>query len=141
MPRKKKKNIYNMHINIMMSVKSVTFRRFVITGMLATILHFITALFLIFNHLLTPAFANAFAFTMTTIISYFINTLWSFSQKIRAKNTFRYAITACIGFTLSYSIASISGYLFVNPVISIIFVAAFVPPVIFFIHKKWTYLN
>lgn len=133
--------MYKIYIHMMALVTSVTFRRFVITGMLATTLHFITALFLIFNHLLTPAFANAFAFAMTTIISYFINTLWSFSQKIRPKNTFRYIITACIGFALSYSIASISGYFFVNPVVSIIFVAAFVPPVIFFIHKKWTYLS
>ncbi|WP_433641069.1 GtrA family protein [Kluyvera georgiana] len=109
--------------------------------MLATTLHFVIALFLIFNHFISPALANAVAFTMTTIISYFINTLWSFSQEIRIKNTFRYAITACIGFSLSYLVASISGFLFVNPIISIVFVAIFVPPVVFFIHKKWTYLN
>ncbi|WP_409072314.1 GtrA family protein [Kluyvera ascorbata] len=140
--RKKKKNrMYNLYSNLLSLVKSTKFRRFIITGLLATFLHFAIALFLIFNYLISPAFANAFAFLMTTIISYFINTLWSFSQKIKVKNTFRYAMTACIGFSLSYLVSSISGLLFPSPVISIFFVAVFVPPVVFFIHNKWTYLN
>lgn len=113
--------------------------RFAATGLMATTLHVVISLSLISANYVSSALANAIAFALTTTISYFVNTRWSFSQRITISNSWRYFLVSFIGLVLSYNIADFAEKLTHSPLLSIFFVILFVPPIIFLLHKKFTY--
>lgn len=131
-----------MSANIMrLFVIRKSFMRFIITGSLATILHFIIALSLINYDITTRDIANGIAFFLTSAVSYFINTLWSFSRRVSKTNAVRYFSVSTVGFMLSCLVAYITGLLIENNFLIILSVALIVPPLIYFLHQQFTYNN
>ncbi len=113
--------------------------RFITVGIISTLVHFSIAIFLIDKQILIPPLANGFGFIGATLVSYFANTLWSFSQPIDKKNLLRFLCVTSIGFFFAMLISSITDYHGINGLINIIMVALFVPPVTFMLHNFWTY--
>lgn len=115
------------------------FVRFAVTGLALTGVH--TLLAAAFIELVSPLppIANGLAFACATVLSYLINTHWSFSAKLSG-NTFRkFLIVSLVGFVLAMLISwfmQLAGY---HYLLGILAVAIGVPPVTFLLHNFWTY--
>lgn len=115
------------------------FGRFILSGMLATVLHVLIASSLIELLGFSPPAANGCAFATATIASYLINTLWSFSSRLHGRTALRFGITSVAGLLLSVSISATAEFLHWHYLYGIAAVVCLVPPVTFLLHHFWTY--
>jgi putative flippase GtrA len=113
--------------------------RFAISGLLVTMLHVLIATALIQTVLAKPPIANGVAFIAATIVSYFVNTKWSFSSPLRQKNFIRFCVVSCIGCLLAITVSGAAQYYGLHYWYGISFVVFTVPPVTFLLHSFWTY--
>jgi SAM-dependent methyltransferase len=113
--------------------------RFALSGLLVTGLHVFIATVFIQSVLLAPSLANGVAFTVATIFSYLINTMWSFSSPLHGRNLFRFCSVSLIGLFLSMTISGAAQYYGLHYWYGIVFVVCIVPPVTFLLHNFWTY--
>ncbi len=115
------------------------FARFALTGLLLTGVHTILAAAFIELVSALPPIANGLAFASATVLSYLINTHWSFSAKL-SRSTFRkFLIVSVFGFVLAMLVSwlmQLAGY---HYLLGILAVALCVPPVTFLLHNFWTY--
>jgi putative flippase GtrA len=113
--------------------------RFGVTGIAATATHTVIALLAVEAAALDPAPANGIAFAMATILSYTLNTLWSFSARPGPKTLFRFSVVSLAGMGLAMLIAGYMGSLGYSNLLGILSVALLVPPATFLMHRLWTY--
>ena len=113
--------------------------RFGATGVVTTGVHTVVAVALIEWMSASQVLANAVAFVSATLFSYVVNTLWSFSEELRGRNLFRYAVSACVGLIVATGVSGISQYLGWHYLLGILAVSCVVPPVNFAMHYFWTY--
>lgn len=113
--------------------------RFALTGGAVTGLHVILAIFLIEVLGLSPPLANGAAFACATIASYFVNTLWSFSQPLHGRSLARFCVVAVIGASVSVGISAGASALGLHYLVGIAAVVACVPILSFVLHSLWTY--
>ena len=115
------------------------FVRFIVTGVLLTGLHTLLAAAFIEWISPLPPIANGLAFACATLVSYLVNTHWSFSARL-SRNTFRkFLIVSVCGFVLAMLVSwgmQLAGY---HYLLGIMAVAVCVPPVTFLLHNFWTY--
>lgn len=113
--------------------------RFSFVGLLVTAVHAVIAIIFIQLLLINPPLANGVAFIGATLLSYIINTVWSFSSKLHGKTLSRFAVVSIIGFLsamLVSWIAQVSGYNYLQGICA---VAIMIPPLTFLLHNFWTY--
>lgn len=113
--------------------------RFGLTGILNTVVHAVTASLWIHAVHPNPGVANGVAFTVATLFSFTINTLWSFSQPLEKVVFFRFFVVALLGLPLSAGIATVVDWLGYSYVYGIAAVVCLLPPVNFVLHNFWTY--
>lgn len=113
--------------------------RFGLIGLLMTGLHFAIAVSLIKWGSVTPPMANGVAFLVSTIASYMLNTVWSFSRRIEGRTLIRFISVSLFGFFFTYVVASSVEYLGYRYLIGVFAVAFIVPPFTFLMHNYWTY--
>ena len=113
--------------------------RFALTGLLITAIHIATTT--AWLHFIYPAssIANGVAFVTATIISYVINTKWSFSAKLHKTNLYRFSIVSCVGLILAVTISGTAQHYGLQNALGTFFVVCAVPPVTFILHNFWTY--
>jgi len=113
--------------------------RFALSGLIVTGLHVLVATVFIQLVLPSQSFANGVAFVVSSLISYLINTTWSFSSPLHRKNLFRFCIVSFIGLCLAMLISGTAqrcGLHYWYGIVSVVFT---VPPVTFLLHSLWTY--
>jgi putative flippase GtrA len=115
------------------------FVRFVLTGLGLTLVH--TLLAAAFIELVSPipALANGLAFAAATVLSYLVNTHWSFSARLSGESFKRFLIVSVIGLVLAMLISwsvQLAGHHYLWGILA---VAVSVPPVTFLLHNFWTY--
>lgn len=115
--------------------------RFSITGIFVTGVHIAVATLLVKYFDLLPPLANGVAFTVATLMSYLINTLWSFSERLRGRTLFRFAAVSIFGFCLAILISWMVQKLGFTYMVGICAVAIIMPPTTFVLHNFWTYKN
>jgi len=113
--------------------------RFAITGLLATGLHAVVAIVFIKQILNVPAIANGVAFVVATLVSYILNTMWTFSHLLQGRTLYRFCAVSCIGLGLAMLVSGVAQYWGLNYLWGILFVVLTVPPVTFVMHSLWTY--
>ena len=113
--------------------------RFGLTGVLVTGVHALIAIAFMQWVSSTPPLANGVAFAGATILSYSLNTLWSFSARLQGKTLWRFAVVSLLGFCLAILIAWIVQVLGWNYFVGIAAVALTLPPISFLLHSFWTY--
>jgi len=99
----------------------------------------LTAIFLVECLLQSPSVANGAAFVLATLVSFVINTVWSFSQPLQGIAFFRFLVVSSLGLTLTVLIARIAQGLNLNYLLGIGLVVVVIPPVTFALHNTWTY--
>lgn len=113
--------------------------RFGLIGLLVTSIHFLVAIILIEQILAPPPLANGIAFLFATAISYFANTVWSFSSRLSGKTLFRFIFVSVIGLMLAVIVSVIAQEIGLGYLFGICAVAMIVPPMTFVLHNFWTY--
>ncbi|MBL8510161.1 MAG: GtrA family protein [Betaproteobacteria bacterium] len=83
--------------------------------------------------------ANAIAFVLATIVSYTVNTLWSFSSNPDRRNMLRFLIVALIGCFLTVAVSAAAQSLGLHYLYGIGLITLIVPPTTFLLHRYWTY--
>ena len=113
--------------------------RFGVTGLLVTAIHVSIATVCLHFLLPTSSIANGIAFVISTIISYLINTTWSFSTPIHKRNLIRFGIVSCIGLFFAMTISGAAQYYGLPHAYGIFFVICTIPLLNFLLHNYWTY--
>ncbi len=72
--------------------------RFAVTGVFVTALHALVAVLFIHFISAPPPLANGVAFAVATVLSYVINTTWSFSARLHGRTLVRFLLVSVCGF-------------------------------------------
>lgn len=121
---------------------SVLFKRairFAFTGVFVTAVHAVIAVMFIQYLMPLPPLANGVAFVGATIVSYVINTTWSFSARMHGRTLFKFVTVSIVGLLLAMLVAWIAQELGFNYLLGICAVALTIPPMTFVLHNFWTY--
>jgi len=113
--------------------------RFALTGLLVTGLHALVAVAFMSFIAGSPPLANGTAFLMATVVSYLVNTRWSFSKPLHGRNMLRFCLVSLVGLSLSVAVASAGQHYGLHYWYGILAVVCVVPPVTFLLHSCWTY--
>jgi len=113
--------------------------RFAFTGVFVTGVHAAIAIVIIQFLVPIPPLANGVAFIGATVISYVINTTWSFSRRLHGRTLYRFVLVSIIGFLVAMSVAWGAQILGLNYLLGICAVALTIPPMTFLLHTFWTY--
>lgn len=113
--------------------------RFAVTGLFVTALHALVAVLFINFISPLPPLANGVAFAVATLVSYVINTTWSFSARLQGRTLLRFLLVSVCGFLLAMFVAwavQIAGF---HYLLGIAAVALTIPVFTFLLHNFWTY--
>lgn len=113
--------------------------RFALTGLLSTAVHVTVASLLIELAGSHPAAANGAAFVASVFVSYWVNTLWSFSQRPSRESFLRFVVVCCAGFVLAVGLSGFAAWMQWHYLVGIGLVVLAVPPLNFLMHHSWTY--
>lgn len=113
--------------------------RFALTGLLVTAVHVVAALLFMHLILANPPLANGFAFLVATVVSYLINTLWSFSSRLHGRTLGRFLVVSAVGFWLAMLVAWVAQNVGLGYLVGIAAVALVIPVFTFILHNFWTY--
>ena len=113
--------------------------RFVATGIAATLTHtaIVFAVACLFS--LKAGIANFVAFIVATLLSYTLNSLWSFRSRMTRQNAVRFATVAAFCSVLAAFLADFverAGY---GLLVGICVVVLVNTPISFLLHRNWTY--
>lgn len=125
-----------------MNLSGVFFRRawrFGLSGLMVTGVHVLVALGFVSYVVNAPALANGVAFVVATCVSYFVNTLWSFSAPLHGRILFRFLCVSALGCGLAMSVSGAAAKLGWSTIAGIGAVALVIPPFTFLMHNFWTY--
>ncbi|WP_350598127.1 GtrA family protein [Pseudomonas sp. 65/3-MNA-CIBAN-0223] len=113
--------------------------RFALTGLLVTALHAVVAVLFINFVMPLPPLANGVAFAVATVVSYLINTTWSFSARLRGRTLLRFMTVSGAGFLLAMLVAWAAQVAGLDYLLGIGAVAVTLPAFTFVLHIFWTY--
>ncbi|QYY30840.1 GtrA family protein [Cupriavidus pinatubonensis] len=113
--------------------------RFGVAGVIATGVHVATATSLIYLLNASQVEANGVAFAIANVSSYFLNTLWSFSQTPRRDNFLRFFCVSILGLGMTLGISWLAERLGTTYWQGLVCVLAAVPPLTYVLHRVWTY--
>lgn len=111
--------------------------RFVIVGGIATCVHLSVA-WLVFNWVTRDStIANIAAFIVANIVSFLLQTLWSFSSKPTVARFVRFGAVSTVGFATAAVVPTIFGrqHLWAPTII----VVCCIPVFSYIAHARWTY--
>ncbi|WP_233852418.1 GtrA family protein [Paraburkholderia sp. HD33-4] len=123
----------------MILVERVKLACFGAGGVIATGLHVCIALTLIADAGMSPAWANAIAFTWATAASYLLNTFWRLSALPEVMNAGRFTLVSLGGLTLTALVSRLTQLAGGSPALGIALVVCVVPPLTSVAHRCWTY--
>lgn len=113
--------------------------RFAVTGLFVTALHALVAVLFINFISQQPPLANGVAFIVATVMSYVINTTWSFSARLHGRTLLRFLLVSACGFLLAMLVAGVAQMAGLNYLLGIVAVALTIPAFTFVLHNFWTY--
>ena len=113
--------------------------RFAVTGLFVTALHAVVAVLFITFVAPQPPLANGVAFAVATVVSYVINTTWSFSARLHGRTLLRFSLVSVGGFFLAMFVAWVAQMAGLPSLLGIVAVALTIPAFTFVLHNFWTY--
>ncbi|MDR6609514.1 putative flippase GtrA [Pseudomonas synxantha] len=113
--------------------------RFAVTGLFVTALHALVAVLFINFVVAHPPLANGVAFAVATVVSYVINTTWSFSARLHGRTLLRFLLVSAGGFLLAMFVAWVAQMAGLHYLLGIGAVALTIPAFTFVLHNFWTY--
>ena len=119
------------------------FIKFAIVGVIATIVHAGSVIFLVETFSFDPVISSVPAYIAALITAYLLNKTWSFQSKVSHIDAFLpYTIVSTLGFGLNITIMHVLINLFhVKYYFALAVAVISVPIVTFTLHKYWTFNN
>jgi putative flippase GtrA len=114
-------------------------QRFALIGVFVTALHALIAVLFINYVLPQPPLANGVAFAAATVVSYVVNTTWSFSSRLHGRTLLRFLMVSGAGFLLAMLVAWAAQIAGLHYLLGIGAVALTIPAFTFVLHNFWTY--
>ncbi|SPA39687.1 putative membrane component, GtrA-like protein [Cupriavidus taiwanensis] len=115
------------------------FTRFLLSGATSTGVHVAITATLINALEASPVAANCIAFVCATACSYLLNTLWSFSSRLRHRTLRRFAGVSLLGLALTVGISWTAQRLGASYWTGLAGVVLTVPVFTYLLHRAWTY--
>lgn len=112
--------------------------RFAATGLLSTGTHIAVALFLT-NLGWGPGLANGCAFCVALIVSWYLNTIWTFGRSPARAQFFQYAAVSALGLVATVAIAEAVRMAGGTDLMGIAVVVLLVPAMTYSLHAMWTF--
>ncbi|MBK5969025.1 MULTISPECIES: GtrA family protein [Thiorhodovibrio] len=113
--------------------------RFARVGVLATATHILVATSLIEALGTNPTLANALAFCTATLVSYTMNTLWSFTASLGGGSLMRFLVVSLVSLLATIALSALVDALGWPYYTGIACVVTVVPIISFLLHQHWTY--
>jgi putative flippase GtrA len=113
--------------------------RFVVVGMVATLIHVAVAVECISAEHWHPSIANGIAFIVANIFSYAANTHWSFEVKMSMGSWHRFILVSLIAWLLTIAITWLVNEAGGPYLLGILLVVALIPPLTYMTHRNFTY--
>jgi putative flippase GtrA len=113
--------------------------RFGASGLIVTALHTGYAVAAIELNGWPPPTANGVAFTFATLVSYLLNTRWSFAKPPCGRSFLRFWAVCGLGLLQSVGLSSLAQSQGHPYPVGIALILLTVPPVSFGLHSRWTY--
>jgi putative flippase GtrA len=110
-----------------------------VSGVTSTGVHVAITATLVSALAASPVTANCVAFLCATACSYFLNTLWSFSSRLRNRTLGRFAGVSVLGLALTMGISWTAQQLGASYWVGLICVVLTVPGFTYLAHRAWTY--
>ncbi|MCM2311648.1 MAG: GtrA family protein [Steroidobacteraceae bacterium] len=83
--------------------------------------------------------ANGLAFSIATLLSYLLNTFWTFRRRATGANALRFWTVALLGLGLTLLLSGAAEAARLHYFVGILLVIVLVPPLTFVLHSAWTY--
>jgi len=115
--------------------------RFAVTGVGATAVHVCVVYVLILGVALSYAGANLLASVTAAVFSYVVNALWSFEQRVRPSNAWRFTVVSAVSALLASGIGGAAQAAGWSPSAAIAAVVVIVTPLTFMMHRTWTFAS
>lgn len=113
--------------------------RFGCVGLCVTALHVVVAMGFLSLVAPRPVPANGAAFIVATIVSYWVNTHWSFSGAVNGRTLRRFVLVAGLGLLMTMGIARVAELAGLPHWQGIVAVICIMPAFTFLLHNFWTY--
>ena len=114
-------------------------RRFVLTGALSTLVHSSITIALVELANLHPSAANGLAYLTANIMSYVINTRWSFQSHYSLATWLRFILVSLMAFSLTVAIAWFVDLTGEHYLVGLSIIVTLVQIISFFAHRFFTY--
>ena len=114
-------------------------RRFVLTGALATLVHSAITIALVELVHLHPSAANGLAYLAANIMSYLINTRWSFQSNYSFATWLRFILVSILACSLTVAIAWLVDWAGGHYLVGLGIIVTLVPAMSFIAHRLFTY--
>lgn len=113
--------------------------RFVVVGIIATVIHMMAAAGLIEVAQVHPTVANGAAYILANLASYIANTQWSFNARMDFVTWRRFVAVSLAAWMLTMAIASAVQMAGGHYMVGIALVVTIVPMLTFMAHRTYTY--
>ncbi|WP_042884409.1 GtrA family protein [Cupriavidus necator] len=113
--------------------------RFLVSGASSTGVHVAVTATLVSAMGVSPVAANCVAFLCATACSYLLNTLWSFSSRLRNRTLGRFAGVSLLGLSLTTAISWTAQFLGATYWTGLACIVLTVPAFTYLAHRSWTY--
>ena len=113
--------------------------RFGVAGMVSTLVHTTIAISALRLAGLNTLESNTCGFVVAVVVSYYLNTVWSFRKQLNKVYFRRFLVVNSISFSCLVCISVLSEKMAWMPLAGILLASLFIPLVSFLSHKYWTY--
>lgn len=113
--------------------------KFTVVGLSVAAFHYGMAVLLVEVIGLHPAPANSAAFLMAALLSYTLQTLWTFESRFTARNAARFVMVILLGVLVSWTTSTLVGILGWPYRVGVLLVLVLIPGLNFVLHYAWTY--
>ena len=113
--------------------------KFTVVGVSIAVFHYSAAVLLVEWGGVQPALANSAAFLAAAMLSYTLQTLWTFESGFTARNAVRFVLVLLAGVVVSWGTSTAVAALGLPYRVGVIIVLFLIPGLNFLLHHFWTY--
>jgi putative flippase GtrA len=113
--------------------------KFTVVGVSIAVFHYSAAVLLVEWGGVQSALANSAAFLAAAVLSYTLQTLWTFESRFTARNAVRFVLVLLAGVVVSWGTSTAVAALGLPYRVGVIIVLFLIPGLNFLLHHFWTY--
>lgn len=113
--------------------------KFTVVGVSIAVFYYFSAVLLVDRGGLQPALANSIVFMASAVLSYTLQTLWTFESRFTMRNAIRFVVVLFVGVAVSWGTSTAVAALGWPYRVGVIIVLFLIPALNFLLHHLWTY--